>query len=580
MDMYQILAQLNSVSGDSKQALTEGKKAKPDFLDVDNDGNKKESMKSATKSRETSKKDAEAAGNRLTENENGPVEAYGVKGVKSTPWRKVFRNQAAFEKWLDANEGNVEVHGTRQADAGSRVGNVKEADEMEVGKSRNTQHGKVTQVAPNVTRHTRDYGREEDTDADETTPKAKGRPAGSGKKIGAKGPTGRSKLMREEETGSDVQAAIELLMNNGYTVGKLGNTEEMPLDEKAVSKKQQRFMGMVHAAQKGEKPASKEVAKVAKSMGKKDAKDFASTEHKGLPEKKKPAKKKEVEETTTSGSVASAPGDSKKSKGGVYGQGVYEAKLAESFEAHLNSVMGGTEISIDDQGNMKVTVGGSDESGLALDQLSRDSESFDSAMHPEVSNSSLDDILALSGVAPSSSGYEEVCPDCGSADCACDMVDEAVPANSPSPQYSDIDTMVNKLSGGLNGPKSTGQTTGPIINRDPARQGVSAVAETLVKETESRLWQLYKQLNEGRMSEVDQIFQDIATGDMDIYELYQAHATDPVTKYAQDKLQSMYDDVAREHRLHPDDDFEDILDLVAQHIEQDYGNDDDSVPLH
>ena len=43
-------------------------------------------------------------------------------------------------------------------------------------------------------------------------------------------------------------------------------------------------MGMVHAAQKGEKPASKEVAKVAKSMPKKAATDFASTKHKGKPE--------------------------------------------------------------------------------------------------------------------------------------------------------------------------------------------------------------------------------------------------------------------------------------------------------
>jgi hypothetical protein len=58
------------------------------------------------------------------------------------------------------------------------------------------------------------------------------------------------------------------------------------LAEKAVSKAQQKFMGMVHAAHKGEKPASKEVADVAKSMKKKDAKDFASTKHKGLSEKK------------------------------------------------------------------------------------------------------------------------------------------------------------------------------------------------------------------------------------------------------------------------------------------------------
>ena len=56
------------------------------------------------------------------------------------------------------------------------------------------------------------------------------------------------------------------------------------LQEKAKSKAQQKFMGMVHAAQKGEKPASKEVAKVAKSMPKKAAKDYAATKHKGKPE--------------------------------------------------------------------------------------------------------------------------------------------------------------------------------------------------------------------------------------------------------------------------------------------------------
>lgn len=63
---------------------------------------------------------------------------------------------------------------------------------------------------------------------------------------------------------------------------------EDTVTEKAVSKKQQRFMGMVHAMQKGEKVkgASKELKAAAKSMSKKDAKDFAKTKHKGLPEKK------------------------------------------------------------------------------------------------------------------------------------------------------------------------------------------------------------------------------------------------------------------------------------------------------
>jgi hypothetical protein len=55
----------------------------------------------------------------------------------------------------------------------------------------------------------------------------------------------------------------------------------------AQSKAQQRFMGMVHAVQKGDMEApSKEVDKAADSMSKKDAKDYASTSHKGLPNKK------------------------------------------------------------------------------------------------------------------------------------------------------------------------------------------------------------------------------------------------------------------------------------------------------
>ena len=56
----------------------------------------------------------------------------------------------------------------------------------------------------------------------------------------------------------------------------------------AVSKKQQRFFGMVRAAQKGEMDSpSAEVSKAASSMSKSDVKDFAKTKHDKLPEKKK-----------------------------------------------------------------------------------------------------------------------------------------------------------------------------------------------------------------------------------------------------------------------------------------------------
>ena len=55
----------------------------------------------------------------------------------------------------------------------------------------------------------------------------------------------------------------------------------------AVSKKQQKFFGIVRSVQKGEQsPTTPEVAKAASSMKKSDVKKFASTKHKGLPMKK------------------------------------------------------------------------------------------------------------------------------------------------------------------------------------------------------------------------------------------------------------------------------------------------------
>lgn len=58
----------------------------------------------------------------------------------------------------------------------------------------------------------------------------------------------------------------------------------------ASSKQQQKFMGIVHAIQKGDIPASDvspEAQKVAQDMKPSDVKDFASTSHKGLPKKVK-----------------------------------------------------------------------------------------------------------------------------------------------------------------------------------------------------------------------------------------------------------------------------------------------------
>jgi hypothetical protein len=251
--------------------------------------------------------------------------------------------------------------------------------------------------------------------------------------------------------------------------------EQEELEEKAVSKQQQKFMGMVHAMQKGEKVkgASPELKKVAKTMKKSDAEDFAATKHKGLPKKKDEA----VEENTVSGAVATAPaGGASKSKGGMqFGKGVYEGAIAESFNAKLDSMLAegmNMNMSTDSEGHKSLSVTATDEDAVSLAE-----------------------ILKMAGLGGNSDGYKEACPACGSSDCGCDHIeeDQDLANSADNTMYSDTDTMVNKLSGGLNGQKTTGQTTVPVIasqNRQTSdfREFNGQVAEA----TESRLWNLFK----------------------------------------------------------------------------------------
>ena len=115
-------------------------------------------------------------------------------------------------------------------------------------------------------------------------PKTKGRPK---KNFGPERTTAKA----YKHKGSRVAESINL---ETYVEDTMAELEAIFVVEKAKSKSQQKFFGMVHAAQKGDKPASKKVADVAKDIGKKDAKDFASTKHKGLPDK---AEKKKVDES-------------------------------------------------------------------------------------------------------------------------------------------------------------------------------------------------------------------------------------------------------------------------------------------
>jgi hypothetical protein len=208
----------------------------------------------------------------------------------------------------------------------------------------------------------------------------------------------------------------------------------------------------------------------AEKAGKKVTKDIEYDDKKD---------KKEVEETTVAGSVATAPAEApKKGKGGMqFGKGVYEGQVAESFEAKLKNVLNegmSVNVSTDDSGKKSISVNATDTDAEALG-----------------------DLLKMAGLF-SSEGYSRACQHCGGVHeagaCGADMVEEGDLANSPDEVYADKDYMLQQLSGGLNGPKTTGQTTGPVVNRQDSRQGVMAEAERVKEQAESRLWNLYKKI--------------------------------------------------------------------------------------
>ena len=294
------------------------------------------------------------------------------------------------------------------------------------------------------------------------------------------------KILRDEENMPEwVQAKLAKIegmmqtVNNYIATQHERDAEHMPIAEKAVSQQQQKFMGMVHAMQKGEKVkgASPELKKVAKTMKKSDAEDFAKTRHAGLP--KKVAKKKEesVEETTVSGSVAPAADapKSKGSKGMTYGKGIYDS-LNREVEQMISEAMDITvNQTTDDNGetHTNVTVNARDEDAFKLAQ-----------------------ILQLAGVQHS---HEETCDACGQSPCGCEQMDEAYAYGNTDETLNEPDWPTDKettgaddehlqrWAGGLDGPKSTGQTTIPVIASQEKRQHT-------YEDVEKSLWDLYKKI--------------------------------------------------------------------------------------
>jgi len=281
--------------------------------------------------------------------------------------------------------------------------------------------------------------------------------------------------------------------------------EEQPIAEKAVSVAQRRAAGIAHAAQKGEIPkkelrgASKEMAKMPKG----ELKKFAKTKETGLPEKVKEAgkpdfldldkdgdkkepmkkaakdkKEEKVDETTVAGSVATAPAAAKKSSGGYnFGGGVYEG-----FNNQVESMITeGMNISV----NMNAGEDGETRKSITV---SAEGEEADQ----------LAALLKMAGLHGQSANS---CGTCGNTPCGCEQtVDEAYgdtdeTLNNPD-WPTDTETLaaqpeLRTYSGGLNGPKSTGQTTIPVVASQLRRQ-VSMEESAELERSLFKTWKNYK----------------------------------------------------------------------------------------
>jgi hypothetical protein len=199
-------------------------------------------------------------------------------------------------------------------------------------------------------------------------------------------------------------------------------------------------------------------------------------------------KKKEVDETTTLGSVATGSAAPKSGGGMSYGKGIYDSMNREVEKMISESMSINMSMNNDSHGGPSntLTVTATDEDALQLAMLLR-SAGLGSQEHNDMSaiHNMDNDMSAIhdmdndmSAIHDMDHGHgDETYPACGSSECECDSVDEAYGDTDPTDNQPDYPTNQEgtddamMYSGGLNGPKSTGQTTSPIVGGQDDRMG-------------------------------------------------------------------------------------------------------------
>ena len=268
--------------------------------------------------------------------------------------------------------------------------------------------------------------------------------------------------------------------------GKEGITTVIP--ERSKSQAQARMMaGAAHnpkfakkvgvatkvAKEFNQADKGKDISKLPKKVKKAEESakpDFLDADKDG--DKKEPMKKafkdkeEKVDETTVSGSVATATTSGKSSSGGMqFGKGVYES-MDRQYKQVLAEGMS-VNISVDEQGKKSINVNATEEDAEALAQL-----------------------LKMAGM--NGAPKQEVCPSCGSADCGCnEIVDENSPDWPTNTETLAAQPELRTYSGGLNGPKSTGQSTTPVLASQLRRQA-SMEESVELERSLFKTWKNYK----------------------------------------------------------------------------------------
>ena len=209
----------------------------------------------------------------------------------------------------------------------------------------------------------------------------------------------------------------------------------------------------------------------AEKAGKKVTKDIEYDEKKD----KKKDDKKEVDETTTSGSVATGGSAPKSGGGHNYGKGIYDS-LNRKLENMISESMSiNMSMNNDSHGGPRntLTVTATDEDATMLAGLLKMAGLGHGDDHIHGMTGDDSDMHAIHAM-----DQEETCPACGSTSCGCEQgMDESYGDTDatqnepdwPTDEEGTDDAMM--YSGGLNGPKSTGQTTIPVIAGQNDRMG-------------------------------------------------------------------------------------------------------------